>query len=70
MDYSDIIDHPHHVSEKHPHMTMQKRAAQFTPFAALTGYEQYLEEARKLNNSRFETITKEEPEYYIPDDFG
>lgn len=36
--YSDIIDLPHHVSIKHPRMAMEKRAAQFAPFAALVGY--------------------------------
>ena len=38
-DYSDIIDHPHHVSRTHPQMSMHDRAAQFSPFAALTGFE-------------------------------
>ena len=36
--YDDIIDLPHPVSEKHPHMSMYDRAAQFSPFDALTGY--------------------------------
>ena len=38
-DYEDIINLPHPVSEKHPQMLMTQRAAQFAPFAALTGYE-------------------------------
>ena len=38
-DYEDIIHLPHHVSEKHPRMSMRNRAAQFSPFAALTGYD-------------------------------
>lgn len=33
--YDDIIDHPHHVSSTRPRMSMQQRAAQFAPFAAL-----------------------------------
>ena len=37
-DYSDIIDLPHHVSKKHKPMSMDKRAGQFAPFAALTGF--------------------------------
>lgn len=45
--YDDIINLPHHVSAKHPHMSMLGRAAQFSPFAALTGYEKAIEEARK-----------------------
>ena len=36
--YDDIIGLPHHVSSRHPHMAMKERAAQFSPFAALTGY--------------------------------
>ena len=38
--YDDIIDLPHHVSKKHPQMSMRDRAAQFSPFAALTGFEE------------------------------
>ena len=46
--YADIIDLPHHESQKHPHMSLYDRAAQFSPFAALTGYEDMvLEEARE-----------------------
>ena len=37
--YDDIINFPHHVSKRHPQMSMWNRAAQFAPFAALTGYE-------------------------------
>ena len=43
--YDDIIDLPHHVSMTHPRMSSDMRAAQFSPFAALTGYEECLEEA-------------------------
>ena len=39
-DYSDIINLPHHDSPKHPRMSRESRAAQFMPFAALTGYEE------------------------------
>lgn len=45
--YDDIINLPHHVSAKHPKMSMYNRAAQFSPFAALTGYEKAIEEAQK-----------------------
>ena len=45
--YDDIINLPHHVSQRHPRMSMYNRAAQFSPFAALTGYEKAIEEARK-----------------------
>ena len=45
--YDDIINLPHHVSTKHPRMSMYNRSAQFSPFAALTGYEKAIEEARR-----------------------
>lgn len=44
--YSDIIDAQRPVSLKHPAMDRLKRAAQFSPFAALTGYEDTVESAR------------------------
>ncbi len=37
-DYDDIINLPHHVSQRHPPMSLEARAAQFAPFAALTGH--------------------------------
>ena len=40
--YDDIINLPHHQSRKHPHMSRRQRAAQFMPFAALTGYGQVI----------------------------
>ena len=43
--YEDIIDLPHHVSEKRHHMSNHDRAAQFAPFAALTGYSEEIDEA-------------------------
>ena len=45
--YGDIIDHPHYVSPDHPQMSLLNRAAQFSPFAALTGYEDLIEEAAR-----------------------
>ena len=47
MNYDDIIHHPHHVSTRHPQMSMQNRAAQFAPFAALTGYHAAIDEAAR-----------------------
>jgi hypothetical protein len=38
-DYEDIINLPHHVSTHYPRMSMEGRAGQFAPFAALTGLE-------------------------------
>lgn len=43
--YDDIIDLPHHVSKTHPHMPVADRAAQFAPFAALSGHNEALKEA-------------------------
>jgi hypothetical protein len=44
-EYQDIIDRKHPVSANHPPMDPMKRAAQFAPFAALTGYEDALDAA-------------------------
>ena len=49
--YEDIIDLPRPVSKKHPPMPMAKRAAQFLPFAALTGFEGEIAEAARLTES-------------------
>ena len=45
--YDDIINLPHHVSKRHPQMSMWNRAAQFAPFAALTGYEESIKESEQ-----------------------
>ena len=52
-DYDDIINMPHHVSKRHPLMSMWNRAAQFAPFAALTGYEDAIQETAKENESNY-----------------
>lgn len=57
--YNDIIDLPHHVSTKRPRMSMQDRAAQFSPFAALTGYDAAVKEAARLTDSRTELSDEE-----------
>lgn len=46
--YEDIIDLPHHVSARHPRMPMAARAAQFSPFAALSGYDDAIRETARL----------------------
>lgn len=51
-DYSDIIDQPHHVSKVHPAMTMFERAAQFAPFAALTGHKEAIKETERLTTAK------------------
>ena len=50
--YDDIINLPHHVSTVHPHMSLHDRAAQFLPFAALTGYEDAIRETGRLTEER------------------
>lgn len=50
--YDDIIDLPHHVSTKHPHMAPIDRAAQFSPFAALTGHDEAIRETERLTEER------------------
>ena len=52
--YDDIIHLPHHVSKRHPQMSMWNRAAQFAPFAALTGYEESIKESAQENELLFE----------------
>ena len=52
--YDDIIHLPHHVSQNHPQMPMLDRAAQFAPFAALTGYEATVGETARLTAERRE----------------
>ncbi len=52
--YDDIINLPHHISKKHPQMTLEARAAQFAPFAALTGYDDEVKETERLTNRRIE----------------
>lgn len=49
--YDDIMSLPHHVSRKRRPMSMTDRAAQFSPFAALTGYDASIEEMRRLTDS-------------------
>ena len=53
-EYDDIIDLPHHVSEKHPQMPLADRAAQFSPFAALTGYDAAIVETARPTDARRE----------------
>ena len=50
--YDDIIGLPHHVSATRPRMSPMDRAAQFSPFAALTGYEAVISETGRLTGSR------------------
>ena len=68
--YEDIIHLPHHVSVRHPQMSRQDRAAQFAPFAALTGHK---EDCRQILDLYLrEVCQSQEPrevdfEYFVPD---
>ena len=48
--YADIISLPHHQSASRPHMSLHDRAAQFAPFAALSGYEEMVDEEARLTD--------------------
>lgn len=50
--YGDIIELPHHVSSNHPQMPNSQRAAQFSPFAALTGHDAAIQETARLTDKK------------------
>lgn len=52
--YDDILDLPHHQSSTKPHMSISNRAAQFSPFAALTGYDDEIQETARLTDEKIE----------------
>lgn len=52
--YDDIINLEHHISKTHKQMSMQNRAAQFAPFAALTGYEEAVQETARFTEQKIE----------------
>ena len=52
--YDDIIGLPHHVSASRKQMDPLSRAAQFSPFAALTGYEDYIFEEGRFTDGKAE----------------
>ena len=52
--YDDVINRQHPTSKKHPRMSNMNRAAQFAPFAALTGYEESIEESARLTDRKIE----------------
>lgn len=54
--YEDIINLPHHVSPTRPQMPMADRAAQFSPFAALTGYDAAIQETARLTDSKIDLV--------------
>lgn len=52
--YEDIIHLPHHQSATRPHMSLYDRAAQFSPFAALTGFDGVIAETSRLTDQKIE----------------
>lgn len=52
--YDDIIDLPYKKSKRHAHMSMHDRAAQFAPFAALSGYGEAVEETARFTEAKIE----------------
>lgn len=57
--YGDILNMPHHVSATRPQMPMSDRAAQFSPFAALTGYDAAIKETGRLTDAKIELDDEE-----------
>ncbi len=51
-DYEDMLFLPHPVSKNHLQMSLRERAAQFSPFAALTGYEEVIQETARLTQKK------------------
>ncbi len=64
-DYDDILHLPRPVSKKHPPMSMVDRAAQFSPFAALTGYEDAIQDTARLTE---QTMARLEQDNAISDE--
>lgn len=60
--YDDIIDLPHHVSATRPQMSMMDRAAQFSPFAALTGYDAAIKKTARLTDQKIDLDDYEKEE--------
>ena len=58
--YDDIINLPHHISPTRQRMSMHDRAAQFAPFAALTGYDDAVAETARLTETRPELDVQEQ----------
>ena len=56
--YGDILNLPHHQSKVHPQMSIYDRAAQFSPFAALTGHEAAIKETARLTEEQVELDEK------------
>lgn len=60
--YDDMIYMPHHVSPRHSQMPLSDRAAQFSPFAALTGHDEAIRETARLTESFAELVEEQKEE--------
>ena len=58
-DYDDIINLPHYEPKHHPRMSMWNRAAQFAPFAALTGFDAAIKDTAQQNEDSYESKNNE-----------
>lgn len=58
--YDDIIHLKHHVSNHHPQMSMYQRAAQFAPFAALTGHDKAIEQTAYDTKEKYNKVSYDE----------
>lgn len=56
--YDDIINLPHHVSTRHPRMSMSQRAAQFAPFAALEGHDDAIHRTAERRAADYDNAEK------------
>ena len=63
-DYDDIINLPHYEPKHHPRMSMWNRAAQFAPFAALTGFDAAIKDTAQQNEDSYEAKSNDEAEDY------
>ena len=62
-EYEDIINCARPISQNHPRMSRMNRAAQFAPFAALVGYEDSIDEAKRIVDKKI-LLTNEEKENF------
>lgn len=60
--YDDIINLPHYKSKTHPRMSMHQRAAQFSPFAAVTGHDAAVKETERLTDKRIDLDERQKVE--------
>ena len=56
MKYDEIINHPHYEPKNHPRLPMEMRAAQFAPYAALTGFDKVVKRTAKMAEERAKRV--------------